>query len=182
MNTDHQQQRDKLNWLAFQYVSGELDSIKHTQFEERLTYDLAACEAVAAMSELSTHMKLAVCDPVFTPASPTVAAVNRPRLLPQSIATGTTLAAICLIFAIIGQESAQEQETSVSSDEDVAGLIAGWSNGASEETLAEFIGYVARRLSSTGSKERALELLNRLFRIDGKTETEKAFWSTALRG
>ena len=45
-----------------------------------------------------------------------------------------------------------------------------------EETTAEFINYVAERLCSTGSQERALELLNRLFMADGKTEKEKTFF------
>lgn len=47
---------------------------------------------------------------------------------------------------------------------------------SSEETTTEFLNYVVRRLDSSGSRERALELLNRLFRIDGKTDTEKIFF------
>jgi lysyl-tRNA synthetase class I len=47
---------------------------------------------------------------------------------------------------------------------------------SSEEGTARLINYVAERLSSVGSKERALELLNRLFMADGKTDTEKAFF------
>ncbi|MFT5837211.1 MAG: hypothetical protein ACI9ZV_000715 [Candidatus Azotimanducaceae bacterium] len=45
-----------------------------------------------------------------------------------------------------------------------------------KETTAEFINYVAARLGSSGSRERALELLNRLFLADGKTEQEKVFF------
>ena len=47
---------------------------------------------------------------------------------------------------------------------------------SSEESIASFIGFAAERLTSVGSKERALELLNRLFMSDGKTEKEKAFF------
>jgi hypothetical protein len=47
---------------------------------------------------------------------------------------------------------------------------------SSEETSADFIKYVARSLTSSGARERTLKLLNRLFRIDGKTDTEKAFF------
>ena len=45
----------------------------------------------------------------------------------------------------------------------------------SEEAITEFIEHVARRLSSNDSREYAFELLNRLFRTDGKSDTKKAF-------
>ena len=45
-----------------------------------------------------------------------------------------------------------------------------------EASVSEFIAFVAQRLTSAGSKERALVLLNRLFTADGKTESEKAFF------
>lgn len=48
---------------------------------------------------------------------------------------------------------------------------------SNEESLAEFIKYVATRLVSPGSRERALELLNRLLRSDGKSEAEKTFFN-----
>ncbi|WPJ98080.1 hypothetical protein SH580_10250 [Coraliomargarita algicola] len=44
----------------------------------------------------------------------------------------------------------------------------------SEELTADFIAYVAERLSEN-SKPRALELLNRLFQSDGLTDKEKGF-------
>jgi hypothetical protein len=47
---------------------------------------------------------------------------------------------------------------------------------SSEGATAEFIVYAANRLSSAGSKARALELLNRLLMSDGKTDKEKAFF------
>lgn len=47
---------------------------------------------------------------------------------------------------------------------------------SSEDSVSEFIAFAAQRLTSAGSKERALVLLNRLFTSDGKTETEKAFF------
>ncbi|MGJ8637966.1 MAG: hypothetical protein ACSHYA_01115 [Opitutaceae bacterium] len=45
-----------------------------------------------------------------------------------------------------------------------------------EESVAELITWVGQRLTSAGSKERALELLNRLLMSDGKTEVEKTFF------
>lgn len=44
-NTDHSEQ--DLDWLAFQYVSGELSESESREFEERLGSDLAAGEALA---------------------------------------------------------------------------------------------------------------------------------------
>ncbi|MGJ8653667.1 MAG: hypothetical protein ACSHX8_10375 [Opitutaceae bacterium] len=46
----------------------------------------------------------------------------------------------------------------------------------SEDAVAELISFVGQRLTSAGSKERALVLLNRLLTADGKTEKEKAFF------
>ena len=47
---------------------------------------------------------------------------------------------------------------------------------SSDETCSDFIRQIAKRLTSAGSRERALKLLNRLFRTDGKTNIEKAFF------
>ncbi len=46
----------------------------------------------------------------------------------------------------------------------------------SEDAIAEFIRFAASRLTSAGSKERALTLLNRLLMSDGKTEKEADFF------
>jgi len=48
---------------------------------------------------------------------------------------------------------------------------------SSEEAIDAFIDFVAERLTSKGSKERALTLLNDLFMADGKTDKEKVFFS-----
>jgi hypothetical protein len=47
---------------------------------------------------------------------------------------------------------------------------------SNEAATAELIAFVARRLTSVGSKDRALSLLNRLLMSDGKTEKETAFF------
>jgi hypothetical protein len=47
---------------------------------------------------------------------------------------------------------------------------------SSEAATAQYIAFVSERLKSAGSKERALELLNRLFMSDGKTDKEKVFF------
>lgn len=48
---------------------------------------------------------------------------------------------------------------------------------SSEEGTDEMVGFIAERLTSKGSKERALTLLNHLFMADGKTDKEKDFFS-----
>lgn len=47
---------------------------------------------------------------------------------------------------------------------------------SSEAATAELIRFVAKRLTSVGSKARALDLLNRLLMSDGKTDKEMAFF------
>lgn len=44
---------DNLEWQAFRYVAGEMTAEESQQFEQLLTDDLAACEAVARVTELS---------------------------------------------------------------------------------------------------------------------------------
>lgn len=48
---------------------------------------------------------------------------------------------------------------------------------SSEAATAQFIDYAAERLSSKAARQRALELLNRLFMADGKTDKEKVFFN-----
>lgn len=46
-----------------------------------------------------------------------------------------------------------------------------------QETKSEFIDYVAERLSTTANKQRALDLLNRLFIADGKSDEEAVLFA-----
>ncbi|WP_269524481.1 hypothetical protein [Coraliomargarita parva] len=45
-----------------------------------------------------------------------------------------------------------------------------------EDSTREFVDFAAQRLKSKASRERALELLNKLFQSDGKTEAEAKFF------
>jgi hypothetical protein len=45
--------RDDLDWLAFQYVAGEMSAVEADEFERRLAYDQAARDAVAWIVELT---------------------------------------------------------------------------------------------------------------------------------
>ena len=50
-----------------------------------------------------------------------------------------------------------------------------------EEAIIELIHYVAKRLTTPGARERALELLSRLLRSNGKTAIEKEFFKNIER-
>ena len=50
------------NWLAMQYVLGELSELDCAAFEERLADDLAVCEAVTAASRLVLTVRAALSE------------------------------------------------------------------------------------------------------------------------
>lgn len=52
-------EQEQLDWLAFQYVAGELSIADATAFEDRLASDFTACEAVARAVELSDALHTA---------------------------------------------------------------------------------------------------------------------------
>jgi len=49
--------REELDWLAFRYVAGELASDEVSDFEERLSHDQAACDAVSRAVELTDAIR-----------------------------------------------------------------------------------------------------------------------------
>ena len=51
---------DDLDWLAFQYVAGELSPAETVAFEDRLACDRHACEAVARMMQTVDALAVAV--------------------------------------------------------------------------------------------------------------------------
>lgn len=128
---------DERNWIAFQYVTGELSDAERDAFEERLLDDLAACEAVAAMSELCQQYQHATD---VEPASsihhtPTPTVFSRLR---SWVAVASTLAAVVWLFVLLdGTETPSVSSINPTETEDAAGLIAGWANSEPEETLPE---------------------------------------------
>ncbi len=71
----------------------------------------------------------------------------------------------------LGWESVTDLETYIST------ATARARDARSDEGLrAEYINFVAERLTTYAGKERALELLNKVFLADGKNEVEKAFF------
>ncbi|MGB0414814.1 MAG: hypothetical protein ACPGJU_10265 [Coraliomargarita sp.] len=72
---------------------------------------------------------------------------------------------------VLGWESVTDLDTYIST------ATARARDARSAESLrAEYIQHAVERLSSDASKERALELLNKVFLADGKNEVEKAFF------
>ena len=53
-NEKRDQPSDDLDWLAFCYVTDELDAESRAAFEQRLATDVVACEAVADAVQLSS--------------------------------------------------------------------------------------------------------------------------------
>lgn len=86
---------DERSWLAFQYVNGELSPEDAAAFEHRLSHDLAACETVAAMVELSRAIAL-VSPSVASSFSP------RPRRAWRLRVGATALAATLLVAVSLG--------------------------------------------------------------------------------
>lgn len=93
-------ERTELQWLAFQYIAGELGPEDSAAFESRLANDQAACEAVAGAVELAEMMALAenrVAAPVAPVISKTKSAWTR-RLTWMACS-----AAACLAFLLVVQ-------------------------------------------------------------------------------
>ena len=98
--------RQKLDWLAFQFVSGELADGDAAAFEARLAHDEAACSAVAdavllceSVRTVFTGDECEVCrDPVThcTPVKPSTSAVRRRR-----VAVAVTGLVAMLLFVVL---------------------------------------------------------------------------------
>lgn len=136
---------DELNWLAFRYVAEELTEAESYAFEARLRDDLAACEAVAAMSQVSGCVQLAAAAELSQP----VRKVEDPRSLPGRfrawLAVGSTAVALGWLFLLLGNSNdradLESPDVTVNNDsQSAADLIARWSqsdgaSGFSDELL-----------------------------------------------
>lgn len=128
---------DELNWLAFRYVAGELTEEETESFEARLADDLAACEAVASMTELSINTQTALVSDKLEPAR----RVEDPRSLPVRLrswlAVGSAIVALGWLFMLFGdgkhQDVAEFPGSSFSTElQSAADLIAHWSQSDDE--------------------------------------------------
>lgn len=130
---------DELNWLAFQYVTEQLPENQREAFETVLADDLAACEAVAAMSELAIQLKQASRFEVSRPAKTPLGLSAR---VGSWIAVGSTLVALGWIFMLLNTDNSETSpritvSEAVSDSEEAAGLISGWTGDDEEIVLIE---------------------------------------------
>jgi len=78
----------ELQWLAFQYVSGELSTAAAAEFEQQLAGDQAACEAVAQAVLLTSAIHTA-CAASPAPCSPGAQTTSRSALSPATTPAGS---------------------------------------------------------------------------------------------
>jgi hypothetical protein len=88
---------EHLNWLALQYVLGELSESDRSTFELRLADDLQACEAVVAATRLA--MTLQAATSIVAPAA--VMPVRSKSLTGAWLAIGMTSAAMALSCLLV---------------------------------------------------------------------------------
>lgn len=87
--------RDQIDWLAFQYVNGELEALEQAAFEQLLAADPDACDAVAEAVALRHALLAAQTE------SHVYAVVRRP--LPRLLQWSALAAAACLIGILVTQ-------------------------------------------------------------------------------
>jgi len=143
-HTDDTQNRDSLNWLAVQYVLGELPESELFAFEGRLATDSAACEAVAEATRLTLTLQSAVTD-IATVAAPAVATpgVRSAKTTPRGswlALAGATTAVAGLLAAMSLEPNGPRQTQLVRVDRSVSELVSLWRSGpaAVETTSDEF--------------------------------------------
>ena len=133
-HTDNTPSRDSLNWLAVQYVLGELPECELFAFEERLASDPAACEAVAEATRLTLTLQSALAD-VITTAAPEVAvpvvrlAKPTPRGSWLALAGATTAAAGLLAAMSLGPNGSRQTQL-VRVDRSTSELVSLWRAGS----------------------------------------------------
>jgi len=126
----------ELDWLAFQYVTEQLPENQRDAFEGVLAGDLAACEAVAAMTVLALQLKQAATPEVSRPVRQT--ARSSSSRFGSWIAVGSTVVALGWLFMLMnGQDSNTQTSVGATQSEEAAGLIAGWAGSNQDEVLAE---------------------------------------------
>jgi hypothetical protein len=121
--------REDLDWLAFQYVAGELASDEVSDFEERLAHDQAACEAVARAVELTS----AICAVEASRLEP-VHLVRR-RRVQRSLRWVASLSACALVVIVCFQYLPHREPSPTGSNNAslaIAELAVVWSETRSE--------------------------------------------------
>lgn len=139
--SDVEKQSDELSWQAMRYVSGEMSESEAATFEELLSSDEAACEAVSRAVQLS----FVVRDAFETEPAKTVELPEKPetvaskvlavRSLPPMAARWMSLAtAIAAVAAVLMVASSVENGTEVAvvtnSGTEASELVDLWTQAA----------------------------------------------------
>ncbi len=132
---------DRDNWLAMQYVLGELSETEQQAFEDRLADDLAACEAVTRASRLllTAREVLAESQPVpvlIAPATPVLVAPAAAPIKPPRnswlvvVVSSAAMAMLCLLGLQAPVKTANVA-TLTGRDPAAAELVSLWHSGMS---------------------------------------------------
>lgn len=143
-HTDHTHRRDPLNWLAVQYVLGELSESEAFAFEELLATDLAACEAVAEATRLTLTLHAAtgsqsvpalVADSFHaSPSTTNHSSKTTPRGSWLALAGATTAAAVLLAAMSLGPASSPSTQLALV-DRSASELVSLWRAGSAAAEL-----------------------------------------------
>jgi len=125
---------DPLDWLAIQYVLGELSETEQQTFEERLANDLIACEAVMRASRLVLTVRNVAVEPSAPrqPApsiAPAISSVKPPRNSWLVVmAASAAVAILCLLGSQIPLNSSGTPRLA-GRDPAAAELVSLWRSG-----------------------------------------------------
>lgn len=121
------------NWLAMQYVLGELPEHEQVAFEERLPTDLDLCEAVTAASLVLQTTRAAFTTPdtvarsVVT--SPQPATKSNRSLLAVAVASAAMALAVLLVVRL-PQNTQQPAVLTANPNPQAAELVSLWQSGS----------------------------------------------------
>jgi len=125
------EQRD---WLALQYVLGELSDADREAFEERLADDLAACESVAAASRLVLTVRAAASAKGVPSVGPASTADSRSQTKSAfsawlSVVVASAAMALLCLFATQTPVNPPSNSDVASVDHAAAELVSLWRSG-----------------------------------------------------
>lgn len=146
-SVDQTPNSDSLNWLAVQYVLGELTESEAFAFEARLETDLAACEAVAEATQLTLALRSTEAVSQTTSELERPSFVERPAA-PVRSGTATTrgswlalsgaISAVAVLFAAMSFGPAGVPTTQLAAvDRSASELVSLWRIG-SDATEPDF--------------------------------------------
>ncbi len=143
-SVDQTPNSDSLNWLAVQYVLGELSDSEAFAFEERLATDLAVCEAVAEATRLTLTLHAATDSQAVPaleadsfhvlPSTTNRSSKTTPRGSWLALAGATTAAAVLLAAMSFGPASSPSTQLAFV-DRSASELVSLWRAGSTAAEL-----------------------------------------------